>query len=373
MKDDSAVRFTQYNPTRVHFGRGQIEQLPLAFPAQAASRIMLVTDPDGARLSGALDGTIRQFPDRELLLFDEIMENPTYEIVDRAAELARVRRVDLIVGIGGGSAMDAAKGIALTCQQSRPVQAFIEGRQIDSRPLPIVCVPTTAGTGSEVTPFMVLTDVARGIKQGYESEHIYPALAIVDPCFCDSMPAGLALNTGLDALTHAVEAYLSTLPHPATDALALDALGVVIASLKAAMSKDPSAIDAMSFAAMEAGLAISQKSTILLHILAYPLTHCHHIPHGLANALLLPAVLDFLSQEGQCDRKLNRIASLFDAGGGVRGFLESLGVRLSLSHYGVRPDAFPHYADQTLVKGDIAITPASIDRKKLISIYEDAL
>jgi len=370
--EDVMRHFAYYNPTKIHFGRGQINQLAKECPPDAAERIMLVSDPNSAKLSGALDAVSKELADRDLFLFDQVMENPCYEIIDQGAELARSQNIDLVLGIGGGSAMDAAKGIALASQQKKIIRTYVEGRELDELPLPIICVPTTAGTGSEVTPFAVFTDLKKKIKAGYESDHIFPTLSIVDPDFCDTMPASLVINTGLDALTHAIEAYLSTHANPVADALALEALSVVLQNLSSAAEKKKMAIDNMCYAAMLSGLAISQKSTILLHIMAYPLTHYHHLQHGLANALLLPAVLDFLQTEGQCDEKLSRIQGLFKAHGGVKKYLESLGLPMSLKHYGVTQDTFAHYADQTLVKGDIAITPAKIDKNKLIDIYQKA-
>ncbi len=366
------THFTYYNPTKIQLGRGQINQLARECPADAAERIMLVCDPDGARLSGALDAVCGQLSDRELILFDQVMENPSYELIDQGAELARSQSIELLVGIGGGSAMDAAKGIALASQQPKPIRAYMEGLELDALPLPIICVPTTVGTGSEVTPFAVFSDLKKEIKVGYESDHIFPTLAIIDPRFCDSLPQPLVISTGLDALTHAIEAYLSTHNNPIADTLALEALTLTVTNLKAASRKESQALDRMAYAAMLSGLAISQKSTILLHILAYPLTHYHHMQHGLANAMLLPAVLDFLKKEGECQNKLQRIEEQFNAHGGVRAFLEGLGLKLSLKTLGVSEDSFPHYADQTLVKGDIAITPAKINKEKLIGIYRSA-
>lgn len=366
-------RFTYYNPTKIHFGRGEIEHLPLECPPDAAERIMIVSDPDSARLSGALDAACELLSDRDLIVFDQVMENPTYEIIDEGAELARAQSVELILGIGGGSAMDAAKGIALASQQNKPIRTYVEGRELDELPLPIICIPTTAGTGSEVTPFAVFSDVKKKIKVGFESDHIYPTLAIVDPRFCETLPEKFVVSTGLDALTHAVEALLSTYPNPVADALALEALVHAITHLPAAMNKASSAIEEMGYAALLAGLAISQKSTILLHLMAYPLTTHHHLQHGLANALLLPSFLEFIKKENQCPDKMRSIDTAFKPVGGVSAFLESLGLTTSLSHYGVKEEGFGQFAEQTITRGDVKITPAGVDKDKIIGIYKAAL
>ena len=366
-------RFTYYNPVKLLFGRGRIDQLSLECPADAIERIMLVTDPDSGRLSGALEAVRAELTDRELFLFDEVMENPSYEIVDKGAAQAIDNDIELVIGIGGGSAMDAAKGIALASRQSSPIRDYVEGRELDDLPLPIICIPTTAGTGSEVTPFAVFTDQDKHIKTGYESNLIYPILAIVDPVFCDTMPRPLALHTGLDVLTHAVEAYLSTVCNPMAEALALEALTAVLAHLEAALNGDQQARDTMAWASSQAGLAISQKSTILLHIMAYPLTHHHQLPHGLANALLLPAVMEFLKTKGSCPEKMQRIEAAFQSRGGMRKYLEGLGLKLSLSSHGISAKEFSLWAEQTLRKGDIAITPAELDLERIINIYRNAL
>ncbi len=365
--------FTFYNPVKLLFGRGRINQISLECPADAIERIMLVTDPDSGRLSGALDAVRAELADRELFLFDEVMENPSYDIVDQGAAQASDNDIELVIGIGGGSAMDAAKGIALASRQSRPIRDYVEGRELDDLPLPIICIPTTAGTGSEVTPFAVFTDQNKHIKTGYESNLIYPILSIVDPVFCDSMPRVLALHTGLDVLTHAVEAYLSTVCNPMADALALSALHAVVRHLDKALNGEQDARDTMARASSQAGLAISQKSTILLHIMAYPLTHHHKLPHGLANGLLLPAVMEFLKAKGNCPEKLQCIEDAFQSRGGMRKYLEELGLVLSLNSHGISAREFSLWAEQTLRKGDIAITPAELDLESIISIYRSAL
>lgn len=368
-EESHVTHFTYYNPTKIHWGRNQIAQLEKDCPLDAAERILLVSDPNSARISGALDAVRQQLSSRDLFLFDRVMENPSFEIVDEGAELARSQDVELVIGIGGGSAMDAAKGIAMASQQNKSIRHYFEGRALDGLPLPIICIPTTAGTGSEVTPFAVLTDNRKAVKTAYESDHLYPTLAIIDPDFCDSMPERLIIHSGLDAICHAIEAYLSTHINPTADVLALSALETAVTHLMAASRKDPRSIDKMTYAAMLSGLAISQKSTIILHILAYPLTHNHHLPHGLANATLLPSVLDFLAFEGQCHDKLQQIHGFFKQFGGISAFLADLNVPCSLKYLNIGKETLNLYADQAMKKSDIEITPAKVDKEKLVQIY----
>jgi len=359
--------FHYYMPTRIHFGSGRLQELTgLLDPAW--KRILVVSDR-GVAECGLLDRVKKELTGREVGSVTEISVNPSFTDVEAGAVKAREFQPDLIVGLGGGSPMDAAKGIAMLAANPMRLRDLLDGLPRERDPLPVVCIPTTSGTGSEVTPYAVFTDLENGNKCGYADEKIFPRLALVDPALTFSMPTSLVVNTGLDVLTHALESYLSVLAFPFTDALAMQALEVVTASLPAAAAHDRSAQEKMAYAAAIAGITIANAGTILLHVQAYPLTVFHGIPHGRANAILLPRFLDFLRRSSSVPGKLERIDAIFAPYGGVAAFLASLGVSTDLRDYGVQAEEIPMYVRKTIVKSDVPLTPAPVSEADIASIY----
>jgi alcohol dehydrogenase class IV len=293
--------------------------------------------------------------------------------VEEAAREARDFGAGSVIGLGGGSPMDAAKGVAILASNPVRLNEILEGKPLANPPLPVIAIPTTSGTGSEVTPFAVFTDKAAGQKCGYGHPGIFPVAALIDPELTYSMPEKVIVDTGLDVLAHAVEAYLSTISFPMNDALALHAIDVVREELERAAKKDYEAMDRMAAAASVAGAAIAHASTILPHIMGYPLTVYHNVPHGRASAIMLAGVLTALGEKSDCPDKVEVIEKRFADRGGLSGYLSGLGVSTKLSDYGVREDEIPLYAQKTIAKGDCKITPADITIEYLERIFRSAL
>ena len=269
--------------------------------------------------------------------------------------------------------MDAAKGIAMRVTNDAYLKELIEMDELPSKPLPVICVPTTSGTGSEVTPFAVFTDRKGKNKCGYGNKDIFPILALLDPALTDTVPESVLINTGLDALTHSIEAYLSTEAFEMNDMIALESIRQVIDNLKKAKEKNEEALDAMAYASMLGGIAITHASTILLHIMAYPLTVYHGIPHGKANAILLPAVMDFLREYSSVKSKIATLDQIFKSVGGIRGFVNDMGISSSLSDHGISESELSTFVKKVIVKGDIKITPAKVTEKEILEIYKAGL
>jgi len=364
--------FDFHIPTKILFGRGRIAQLGASLPA-GVERIFLVTDETIATKTPVLDVTLGALAGRGIKTFARVEENPSLATVEEGAAEARAFKAQLILGLGGGSPMDAAKGMAMLAVNAGPLSRYLGGVPLENAPLPVIAIPTTSGTGSEVTPYAVFTDKDGGNKIGYGHPGIFPIIALMDPELTYSMPTVVVINTGLDVLAHAVEAYLSTGSFPLNDALALHAVDVVLAHLGRASLKDKEAMDQMAAAAAVAGAAIAHASTILPHIMGYPLTVFHGVAHGRASAVMMVHVLDALRAKSTCPVKVKTIDDLFAPHGGPDGFLQGLGVSLKLSEYGVRDDEIALYAQKTIVKGDIKITPAAITAESLEKIYRSAL
>lgn len=361
---------TFFMPTRVVYGRKTSQQLNAYLP-EKYRRIMVVSDPFLSTKTPIVKAICAQIADRLAAQYDRVEENPSIACVEEGRRVCLEHQCDLVIGIGGGSAMDAAKGIALLALQTKGLKEILNGAPAQPG-LPIICIPTTSGTGSEVTPYAVFTDTENDNKCGYAHDSIFPTVSLIDPELTYSMPEKLIIDTGLDVITHALEAFLCTIATPASDAISLESLRLALPQLPAARLRDAEAMDTMAYASMLAGMAITLSSTILLHIMAYPLTVYHHIPHGRANAVLLPAFLDFMQANGSLPERVQTISDLFIPFGGVRQYLNSLGIHCRLADYGIRSEEFPTFAAKTIVKGDIKITPAQLSEEIIQTIYRAA-
>lgn len=281
--------FTYHMPTRVVFGEGcldTLKELCQAFDGKA----LIVTGSESARRIGALDRALAQLPDAAV--FDGVQENPTTDTCERGAALCREKDCAFVVAIGGGSPMDAAKAIAVLVRNSGPCADYLGTDRVKNGALPIVAVPTTAGTGSEVTPYAVLVDTADASKKTICSNHIFPTIAVLDPRLTVSMPSSITANTGLDALSQAMEGMVAVHATPKGDVLALETCRIVKKWLPRAVA-DGTDIEAraqMLYAAMLSGCVIAQSRTTLVHGMGYYFTLEYGVAHGLANALFLTPV-----------------------------------------------------------------------------------
>ncbi|RPH32032.1 MAG: iron-containing alcohol dehydrogenase [Bacteroidales bacterium] len=359
-------------PTKIVFGRGKIETLNNEIDKNI-SRILIVTDKNSGEKSGALKAIKTQLKDRFFEIYDGVEENPSLQLLEDGRKVTRAGRFQLIIAVGGGSPMDAAKGFAVLATNDGSMREYMQGRALENKPLPVICIPTTSGTGSEVTPYAVFSDHEQGFKGGFAHPGIFPIISIIDPELTFSMPSQLVVNTGLDALTHAIESYLSTDSNILTDALALHSIKTIIENLSDAAKMDEEAMCLISYASMVAGIVITHAGTILLHIMGYPLTIYHNIHHGKANAILLPQFLEFMLVNSTVKEKVAEIDNLFKPFGGSRKYIEDFGISTRLSTYGIKESELKLFAEKTIVKGDIKITPAHLTVDTIIKIYTDTL
>lgn len=281
-------------PTQIVFGPGVLERIETIVRDQlGAKRPFLVTDR-GIEEAGLLD-RIRAWL-AGIPLFNEVEPNPRHTTVNRAAELARRLQPDLIIGLGGGSVLDAAKAIALLVTNPGSIEDY-EGRgKYRVAPLPVLAIPTTCGTGSEVTWVSVITHADRRFKMSIKGHQMFPAVALVDPDVLVTLPADLVASTGLDAITHALEAYTSKPATYLTDLFAREALGLLFRYLRrahAGIRTDGEAREGMMLGSLLAGLAFGSSDVGAVHCLAEAVGSLYDTPHGLANALFLPWVMEF--------------------------------------------------------------------------------
>lgn len=227
---------------------------------------------------------------------------PTDVHVDEALAICREEVCDVVVAVGGGSCIDTAKAVAVLVTNGGHIRDYYGGKKaFDKKPLPLIAVPTTAGTGSEVTAVTVITDTKHDIKMMLKQPELMPAAAIVDPVLTLSCPPAVTAATGVDALCHAIEAFISKRSQPVTDTLALKAIELIVENIRKAYEdgKDIEARDKMALGSMLAGMAFSNASVTLVHGMSRPIGAMFHVPHGVSNAMLLPAVLEFTKEEAQ--------------------------------------------------------------------------
>ncbi|MDQ0245024.1 alcohol dehydrogenase class IV [Bacillus fengqiuensis] len=231
---------------------------------------------------------------------------PTDVHVDEALAICREEACDVVVAVGGGSCIDTAKAVAVLVTNGGHIRDYYGGKKVfDKKPLPLIAAPTTAGTGSEVTAVTVITDTKHDIKMMLKQPELMPVAAIVDPMLTLSCPQNVTAATGVDALCHAIEAFISKRSQPVTDTIALKAIELIVENIRKAYEDggDIEARDKMALGSMLAGMAFSNASVTLVHGMSRPIGAMFHVPHGISNAMLLPAVLEFTKGEAQ-----NRLA-----------------------------------------------------------------
>lgn len=231
----------------------------------------------------------------DCVIFDGITGEPTDTMIENGVEMLKSSGCDFIIGIGGGSPLDSAKAIAAMAVNEEGSIADYNGKEITGEILPLAAIPTTAGTGSEATKFTVITDSEKGIKMLLKGDVLVPKLAIVDSSFTVGAPKSVTSATGLDALTHAVEAYTSRKAFSMTDTLAVSAVKRIMKYLPIAYKEPDNSLarEQMSIAALEAGICINNSSVTIVHGMSRPIGALFHVPHGMSNAMLLKECLSF--------------------------------------------------------------------------------
>ena len=372
LQTDMPEKFNFHLPVKVVFGNGRIKELKDFIP-ETISRILLVSEKNLSENTPVVRNVTDQLNGFDVKQFIDVEENPSFETVKRGGKLAREHKSQLIIGLGGGSPMDAAKGVAMCAVNQEPLSELIKIGRLPVDPLPVICIPTTSGTGSEVTPYAVFTDRNNLNKCGYANEKIFPLVALVDPELTFTMPQPVIANTGLDVLTHSIEAYLSMDATPMSDLVAVESIQLVLKNLGLALEKEKEAMSKMAYASILGGIAITHGGTILLHIMGYPLTVYRNIPHGKANAIMLPSFLNFMREHSFVKEKVHFIDNLFREVGGVERFVNDLGISTNLSNYGIREEDIDEFVEKVIVKGDVKITPARITEKEIRDIYLSAM
>lgn len=382
-QDDSLLKF---EVPEIIYGIGALCQIGQCAKRLGGERVMLVTDP-GIVEAGWVDETIKHLEQEDLkyVLYDNVVTNPRDFQVQEGAQLYVQKKCDVIAAVGGGSPIDTAKGIAILVSNHGDIHEY-EGCNRITQPIPpMVCAPTTAGTGADVTQFAIITDTNRHMKMTILSRAIMPDISLVDPRLLETKSPELMAATGMDALTHALEAYVSSLSWPMTDPHAIHALELITDHLVDAVQyKRMEALEGMSIACLEAGMAFSNAILGAIHALAHPLGGFYDIHHGVANVVLLPAVIR--KNLEYSPEKYARVAAAMgaktngmpipDAAANVLEQIEKLIAELDLprklSSLGVNPDDIPQMA--TLAQEDICMltNPCCYSIAEIEELYREA-
>jgi alcohol dehydrogenase class IV len=349
-------------------------------------RPLVVTDPYLEKM-GLAQRTLDDLAAEKIAgqLFATVDPDPTLANVEAGLELLRSGDCDGVIAIGGGSSIDAAKAIAIMSRNAGPLADYMGYHKIPAPGLPLIAVPTTAGTGSEVTKVTVITDTERQVKMMVLDAHLLPAVALVDYELTLSMPAGLTAAVGIDSLTHAIEAYVSRKASPFTDLIALEAARLIGGNLRTAFHEpqNRAAREAMMSGATLAGIAFSNSSVALVHGMSRPIGAYFHVPHGLSNAMLLPAVTRFSVSAAQARYgTIARHAGLANssddtqAGEELIASLEALNREMrvpSPQQYGIDPAKYeqvlPRMAADALASGSPANNPRVPTADEIIALY----
>jgi alcohol dehydrogenase len=360
-------------PTDIQFGPGVLQTLPARVQSFGAHKAFLVTD-SGLRAAGILDKmvTLLQGNGIQVDVCDRVKADSGSQLIDSTTAELKQSGAGVVIGIGGGSSLDTAKAVAALATNPGSCLDYVGLHKVRNKPLPVIAVPTTAGTGSEVTLWSVFTDDTRNLKVAIGGFLLYPSVAICDPELTIGLPAPLTASTGMDALAHAIECYTNTACQPVSGALALEAIRLIGKHLRSAVlnGRNREARYGMMLASTMAGIAMNPTRLGLAHALAMPLgSWSLHVPHGLILAMLLPLAMEF-NYLAEADRfadvaralgepvhHLSRVAAARSAVEAVRVLARDIGIPTSMAAYGLREEHIRPVVEEAMKSGNIPVNP----------------
>jgi len=362
--------FSYHNPTAIEFGWGSLARLPELVKSVGGTRALVVGDP-GVVKAGLVERVVGVLGGMPVTIFTDIESDPDARSVDAGVQLAKSKECDVIIGVGGGSAMDVAKVIGVMLTNPGNIRDYAGMGKIGKPGVPVIAIPTTSGTGSELTIWSVLSEKEKKQKFGVGSVLNCARIALLDPELTMSLPPAITAATGIDALTHALESYVSTATQPISEAMSVQSMTLIARSLRLAVAQpgNKQARSDMLLASTLAAMAFNSTRLGLVHAYAMPLGSRFHIPHGLANAIMLPVVMRF-NLPGNLD-KFARIAEIFGepiAGLSLRDAAErsvvaieslkaDVGITAKLGDFGMTEADLDAVAGEAMLSGNVAVNP----------------
>lgn len=374
-------------PQNIKFGAGTLDLLPDLAKELGKSKGYIISGPHLNKI-GMVAKCRKALKNAgmESECFTETEGNPSTDTVVKATEGFKKSKADFIVAFGGGSPLDVAKAVAVLATYGGNIVDYEGAGKVMGPVVPMIAIPTTAGTGSEVTAFSVITDHSRNYKLTVVSNYLLPAYVILDPDLIATVPANTAAACGIDAMVHALEAYISKASSPFSDIFAREALRLIGGSIRdyVADRSNPAACESMMVGSLFAGIAFSHARLGNVHAMSHPVSAYFDVPHGVANAILLPTVVDF-NKDAADPEKYRYIYGCISKDMGadinftpdmlateIRMLNYELGILPTLSDIGVTSDKFEQMADDAMKSGNIQCNPQFTMKNDILKLYEQA-
>lgn len=375
-----------------YFGKGARKELAGEIQKRGFKKVFLVSDKSlvEAGVTAKVEDVLNK-ANIPYVLYDEIKPNPTIKNVTDGVEACKKSEADLIVAVGGGSSIDTAKGISIVMTNSdrSDIKSLNGASNTVNRGMPIIALPTTAGTAAEVTINYVITDEEAEIKMVCVDPNDIPILAIIDSELMASMPKGLAAATGMDALTHAVEGYITKAHNEMSDMFHMKAIKMIFKYLPAAVNdKDPEAIEMMGLAQYIAGMGFSNVGLGIVHSMAHQLGAVYDTPHGIANAMLLPTVMRFNGEDLATAQRFREIlmnigrpdAQALNDQDVINTFVwmiselsKAVGITTTIKDYGAKEEDFEMLAEKAMNDPCKPGNPRDVSKEEFIELYRRAM
>jgi alcohol dehydrogenase len=374
-------------PQNIEFGIGSLNKLPEILKESKSENVLLISDRGLEKL-----GVVKKVVDIiekagiKCTSYLDVIPNPTVDVVNEAAAKYEEVKATSIIALGGGSPMDVAKAVGVLANFGGKITDYEGNHKVPGPVVPIIAIPTTAGTGSEVTASAVITDEERNYKFSVFSYEILPKYAVLDPELIMTAPAHIAAACGVDALIHAMEAYISNNASPFSDSMAEKAMELIGKNIRrfVANRQDTEAASAMMIGSTFAGISFAWARLGNVHAMSHPVSAYFHVPHGVANSILLPTVFEYnaLADNGRYEKIYKYIC---EGNGEVTNFKPEmlveeikklnvvLGIPNSLSEVGVTEDMIPAMAEDAMKSGNIPANPRQTTLKDIVELYKKAL
>ncbi len=380
--------FEYLSPTRLIVGPNSISKIPDLIQERGLRKGLVVTDP-GLAAAGIVDRVVYLLKDAKLPceIFGRVEANPPFSNVEAAYRVFVEGHCDFLIGLGGGSPMDVAKGVGVAASHGGHIKELVGLGKCRNRIPFLLCIPTTYGTGSEVTPFAVITDKDLKLKATIGSPFIIPHAGVLDPDLSVSLPPSIAGATGMDALTHAIESYVALTSHVITEGLALHAIRLIGENLRKAVAShnDREATERMLVASTMAGMAFSQTRLGNVHAMSHPVGAHFGVPHGIANAILLTRVMAFnlmscpakfamiANALGESHEGLTTVEAAESSLLAVEKLERDVDIPDGLGKVGVKSDAIPTLSQDAMKSGNVLINPRKTFLEDIVDLYEKTM
>ncbi len=359
-------------PVNIKFGEKAINVLDEI----KNKKILILTFPELYK-NGCYDNVLNHLTGNKIVLITDIEPNPTCDNIDNALKVARDNQVELIIAVGGGSIMDVAKCVSLIMLNGGKALDYLYGKKIVTAGLPLYCIPTTSGTGSEVTNVAVISEKSLGIKRPIVSSYMLPKYALIIPSMTLTVPPRITAETGWDAFTHSIEAYWNKESNPISDAIAKDAIKLILENINTAYNNgsDINARENLALASLMAGVAFAQTRTTALHGLSFRFTSHYKISHGRACVLTLLPILKAINNTDNI--KMQQLvhylgydnSDMFYAD--LKSKLIATGMPLTLAEVNVPISDIDNLVDDGMKNGIIFLTPLEMTREFVYNIFMD--